>query len=380
MGCSVRVVDSLSDVPGDAWDALDGRCNPFVSYAFLEGLERTGCIRQELGWTPHHVTLWDGPALVAAAPAYLKANSHGEFVFDHGWAEAYAGAGMRYYPKLLVAVPYSPIPGPRLLLARGAPETLRQELARALLDLVRQSQLSGVHVNFASDADGEALAAAGCAVREDVQFHWANRGYADFGSFIGALNAKRRKEIRRERERVARDGWTFETRTSADLSGADLDLLFRLYTTTFGDKGNYPALTRDFFVHLAHGLRDGFVAVLGRRADGARCMALFLAGGGTLYGRYWGTEAYSPGLHFEACYYQGLDHAISRGLERFEPGAQGEHKIARGFLPVRTRSYHWLRHEGMRAAVERALRRERDWIVRYESSVLAHSPYAEREP
>ena len=377
---AVRIHASLSEIPRAAWDALDTRGNPFVSHTFLEGLERTGCIKAGLGWRPHHVSLWDGDALVAAAPTYLKGNSHGEFVFDHGWAEAYAESGLRYYPKLLVAVPYSPIPGPRLLVAHGAPDATRAELAKALLDIVGRSALSGAHVNFADEVDAVALEAAGFALREDVQFHWENRAYADFGAFSATLNAKRRKEIRRERERVARDGWRFEARGGADLSPADVELLFRLYTTTFGDKGNYPALTREFFAHLAQGLGEGFVAVLGRREDGARCAALFLQGGGTLYGRYWGTEAYSPGLHFEACYYQGIELAIARGLARFEPGAQGEHKIARGFLPVRTRSFHWLRHQGMQAAVVRALRSERGWITRYEASVLAHSPYAEREP
>lgn len=374
---TLRVLPDLGAIPRADWDTLAPGRNPFVSHDFLAGLERHGCLRERLGWRPHHLGLWDGDTLVAAVPAYRKANSHGEFVFDHAWADAYERAGGKYYPKLLAAVPYSPVPGPRLLVdPRHA--AARATLVDALRDMAEAARWSGAHVNFVESEDARVLRDAGWLEREDIQFHWANRGYPDFESFLGALNSKRRKEIRRERAKVRAEGWQFAQYDGSGIGAPELAEVHRLYADTFEAKGNVAALTPAFLASLAPALGPRFIVVMGTRADGARCMALFLASDEVLYGRYWGSDALAPGLHFEACYYQGIELAIARGLARFEPGAQGEHKVARGFLPVRTRSFHWLRDPALRTAVASAVARERAWVARYEQSVLAHSPYAER--
>jgi len=374
---TLRVLPDLGAIPRADWDALAPGRNPFVSHDFLAGLERHGCLRERLGWRPHHLGLWDGDTLVAAVPAYRKANSHGEFVFDHAWADAYERAGGKYYPKLLAAVPYSPVPGPRLLVdPRHA--AARATLVDALRDMAEAARWSGAHVNFVESEDARVLRDAGWLEREDIQFHWANRGYPDFESFLGALNSKRRKEIRRERAKVRAEGWQFAQYDGSGIGAPELAEVHRLYADTVEAKGNVAALTPAFLASLAPALGPRFIVVMGTRADGARCMALFLASDEVLYGRYWGSDALAPGLHFETCYYQGIELAIARGLARFEPGAQGEHKVARGFLPVRTRSFHWLRDPALRTAVASAVARERAWVARYEQSVLAHSPYAER--
>jgi len=374
---TLRVLPDLGAIPRADWDTLAPGRNPFVSHDFLAGLERHGCLRERLGWRPHHLGLWDGDTLVAAVPAYRKANSHGEFVFDHAWADAYERAGGKYYPKLLAAVPYSPVPGPRLLVdPRHA--AARATLVDALRDMAEAARWSGAHVNFVESEDARVLRDAGWLEREDIQFHWANHGYPDFESFLGALNSKRRKEIRRERAKVRAEGWQFAQYDGSGIGAPELAEVHRLYADTFEAKGNVAALTPAFLASLAPALGPRFIVVMGTRADGARCMALFLASDEVLYGRYWGSDALAPGLHFEACYYQGIELAIARGLARFEPGAQGEHKVARGFLPVRTRSFHWLRDPALRTAVASAVARERAWVARYEQSVLAHSPYAER--
>ena len=374
---TLRVLPDLGAIPRADWDTLAPGRNPFVSHDFLAGLERHGCLRERLGWRPHHLGLWDGDTLVAAVPAYRKANSHGEFVFDHAWADAYERAGGTYYPKLLAAVPYSPVPGPRLLVdPRHA--AARATLVDALRDMAEAARWSGAHVNFVESEDARVLRDAGWLEREDIQFHWANHGYPDFESFLGALNSKRRKEIRRERAKVRAEGWQFAQYDGSGIGAPELAEVHRLYADTFEAKGNVAALTPAFLASLAPALGPRFIVVMGTRADGARCMALFLASDEVLYGRYWGSDALAPGLHFETCYYQGIELAIARGLARFEPGAQGEHKVARGFLPVRTRSFHWLRDPALRTAVASAVARERAWVARYEQSVLAHSPYAER--
>ncbi|HQX24236.1 MAG TPA: peptidogalycan biosysnthesis protein [Pseudomonadota bacterium] len=374
---TLRVLPDLGAIPRADWDTLAPGRNPFVSHDFLAGLERHGCLRERLGWRPHHLGLWDGDTLVAAVPAYRKANSHGEFVFDHAWADAYERAGGKYYPKLLAAVPYSPVPGPRLLVdPRHA--AARATLVDALRDMAEAARWSGAHVNFVESEDARVLRDAGWLEREDIQFHWANHGYPDFESFLGALNSKRRKEIRRERAKVRAEGWQFAQYDGSGIGAPELAEVHRLYADTFEAKGNVAALTPAFLASLAPALGPRFIVVMGTRADGARCMALFLASDEVLYGRYWGSDALAPGLHFETCYYQGIELAIARGLARFEPGAQGEHKVARGFLPVRTRSFHWLRDPALRTAVASAVARERAWVARYEQSVLAHSPYAER--
>lgn len=367
----VRWLDRIAAVPAADWDGLRGDDHPFVAHAFLDALEQSGSLRAELGWRAEHVTLWRDGILVAAAPGYRKANSHGEFVFDFAFADAYERSIGDYYPKRLVAVPYSPVPGPRLLARSDAD---RRALVAALAADTMTRGWSSAHVNFLPEAECAAFDDTWLA-RHDWQFHWHNRGYGDFEDFLDALNAKKRKNIRQERARLARDGWRFERRTGAELSAEDLDFVHHCYVRTFADKGNTPALTRDFFVRICRDLPAQTLAVIASRGDAPLACAFLLASSTTLYGRYWGCLEDAPGLHFETCYHQGIEHAIVRGLQVFEPGAQGEHKIARGFLPVRTHSRHWFAHPGFRRAIADYLTREMQHLKRYRDAVMRHSPY-----
>jgi uncharacterized protein len=373
---TARFHDALDEIDTSAWDALAGTGNPFVRHAFLAGLERCGCIREDWGWRPHHLTVHDGERLVAAAPLYLKGNSHGEYVFDWGWAHAWERAGGDYYPKLLCGVPYSPIPGPRLLTGEGpeAPE-LRRALTDAIAQETQRHGLSSAHVNFLREEELDDFDARWLA-REDIQYHWHNRGYGDFEDFLAALKHKKRKNIRQERRRVREAGIECLMLGGSQLEDAEWIAVHALYQATFDEKGNHAALTLGFFRHLATALGDDVQVALARRDGGILAMALFLRGSDTLYGRYWGTREDIPGLHFELCYYQGIEHAIAQGLSRVEPGAQGVHKIARGFLPVATHSRHYIPHEGFRAAVAAALEAERHEVRQRRAELMTHSPYA----
>jgi predicted N-acyltransferase len=378
MPLSLRVHTRIDDIPPERWDALCPDDNPFLRHAFLAGLERHECVRTELGWQPWHLAWYRDDELVAAAPAYLKGNSHGEFVFDWSWAHAYEEAGGRYYPKLVCAVPYTPVTGPRLLTGKKRSGTLQRALADALVKEVRRLQLSGAHVNFPDD-DGRASLQRDTRwlPRCDVQFHWHNRGYGSFDDFLAALNHKKRKNIRQERERLHAAGWRFERLDGDRLDGRGWAFVHALYVRTFAEKGNYPALTKAFLQHLGRDMPQHTMVCLARAPDGRpAAMALFLHGGGRLYGRYWGALRPEPGLHFECCYYQGIEFAIERGLERFEPGAQGEHKLARGFLPELTHSFHHLADPTLHAQVAQALLRERERVVAWRTELLARSPFA----
>ncbi len=359
----------IADIPATDWDALRPDCNPFVSHAFLLALEDSGCIRPEWGWQAHHLGLYDHGRLCAAAPLYLKGNSHGEFVFDWSWAAAWERAGGDYYPKLLCGVPYSPITGPRLL--AGGDAGLQRALAGAMRREAERLQLSSVHANFLPADEADAFDTDWLA-RSDVQFHWHNRDWRDFDGFLAALSHKKRANIRYERARVTAAGLGIEWRDGDTLTAAEWDEVHALYLATFDAKGNHAALTPAFFRRLG-GLAQ---LALARDADGIAAMALFLEGNRVLYGRYWGSRIDVPGLHFELCYYRGIEHAIAHGLQRFEPGAQGEHKLARGFLPVRTCSRHLLLHGGFRAAVRAALRDEAQAVERYAEECMTRSPYA----
>lgn len=372
-----RLHSTLDEIGREAWNALRPDDNPFVSYEFLAGLETHGCLRDDYGWQAQHLGLYLRDQLIAAAPLYVKGNSHGEFVFDWAWAQAYARNGLPYYPKLLSAVPYSPVSGPRLLVKPDANVAAhRIALRDTLADVTRQIDLSSVHVTFTSDADAAAFDGSEWLSRFDWQFHWHNRGYRDFEDFLDALLPKKRKNIRQERAQVARAGVRCELRFGHDMSDAEWRLVHRCYLATFEDKGNHPALTAEFFRHLGATLRERVIAVIAMRGDEALACAFFLRSRDTLYGRYWGALEHVPALHFEACYYQGVEFCIAHGLQRFEPGAQGEHKLARGFLPVRTRSFHWLADARFRAGVRTALAREATALNDYHAELMRHSPYA----
>ena len=368
---------AISELPAAAWDALRTQANPFVSHAWLLALEQCGCIRPDWGWQPHHLGLYERGVLLAAAPLYLKGNSHGEFVFDWSWASAWERAGGEYDPKLLNATPYSPVTGPRLLAGNDEITTpiLQRALVEAMRDEADRLRLSTVHANFLVESELTAFD-EDWLVRSDVQFHWHNRAYADFAAFLAALNHKKRKNILRERAQVAGSGLTLEMRRGNTLHLADWRRIHALYEATFDAKGNHAALTAAFFSRLGEHLGTAVHAALARRSDEIVAMALFLQSDDTLYGRYWGCSEDVPGLHFELCYYQGIEHAIRSGLRCFEPGAQGEHKLARGFLPVRTQSRHYVADEGFRRAVRDALIHESVRTNAYAEELREHSPYA----
>lgn len=371
-----RFLPSLADVSARDWDALhDGR-NPFVTHAFLHGLESQGCLRRDWGWTPHHLTLWEGDTLVAAAPGYLKDNSHGEFVFDHAWAHAYARYGGDYYPKWLCAVPYSPVTGPRLLAQDAAH---RKALLTAVRDEVLRLGLSSAHVNFHAE-DEDDVFASDWLPRIDVQYHWRNPGHwRDFDGFLADFDHKHRKNIRQERAKIQRAGVVIRTVHGDEATAADLEAMFGFYLRTFQDYGNSPALTLPFLQHLAQTMPRQLVMFLadhdGRTIAGALC----LRGHDTLYGRYWGAEAPLPGLHFETCYYQGIAYCLREGLARFEPGAQGEHKIARGFLPAWVRSRHWIADPEFAGALAHWCDEESLAVRRYARTLQSHSPFKQQD-
>ena len=368
----LRIAGSLASIDAADWDALHDGDNPFVTHAFLAGLEEHGCLREDWGWTPRHLTLWDGDTLVAAAPGYLKTNSHGEFVFDHAWAHAYERYGQDYFPKYLCAVPYSPVTGPRLL-ARDA--GARHRLVDALAALARDSGLSSAHVNFHTEAEDGAFADDWLA-RIDVQYHWRNDdAWRTFDDFLAAMDHKHRKNIRQERAKVARAGVTFRIVHGDEATDEDLAAIFGFYLQTFVEYGNSPALTLEFLHHLARRMPRALVLVLAERDGAPVAGALCLRGARTLYGRYWGASEQIPGLHFETCYYQGIDYCLREGLSVFEPGAQGQHKIARGFLPTFVRSRHYIVDPVFAAALRRWCAEESESVHGYARMLAGHSPF-----
>jgi predicted N-acyltransferase len=375
-----RIVGKLSEIPASEWDALhDGR-NPFVAHAFLSGLETHGALLERNGWTARHLTLrGDDGNLVAAAPVYVKRNSHGEFVFDHAWAQAYARYGEAYFPKWLCAVPYTPVTGPRLL-ARDA--DARARLVHAMESLVAGAGLSSAHVNFLEAEEDHAFG-AGWLARIDVQYHWRNSGgWGDFDAFLAAMDHKHRKNIRQERAKLARSGIAFRVVHGDEASDADIAAMHGFYLQTFSEYGNTPTLTLAFLRHLAEAMPRQFVLFLAERSGAPIAGAMCLRGSDTLYGRYWGTAgevARIPGLHFETCYYQGIDYCLREGLVAFEPGAQGEHKLARGFLPALVRSRHWIADPAFSEALGAWCTEETASVLRYKALLDRHSPFRHGE-
>jgi len=372
-----EIVARLSEVPAADWDALDAAGNPFLSHAFLDALESRACVGGDTGWEPRHLLLRDEAGrLIAAVPRYEKAHSWGEFIFDWSWAQSYARAGLDYYPKQLAAIPFTPVTGPRLLVRAGAEAgTLRGTVAALLRETASRDGASGVHVNFTTDDDQAALEAAGFLRRNDCRFLWRNRGYRDFDDFLDGFRSDKRKKLRRERRRVLEAGITLRSLPGEDI-GADLwRTIFAFSERTFLRHGNGHYLNADFLADVARRLPGAVVVKLAEREGTPLAAAVFLQGGGTLYGRYWGAAGHEDCLHFEACYYQGIEHCIAQGLEQFDPGTQGEHKLARGFAPTLTNSAHWLAHEGFHAAVARYLERERAGVLEYLEAARQHLPF-----
>jgi predicted N-acyltransferase len=372
---TVRMVERIAEIPAAAWDACAGGDNPFVSHAFLDILETSRSVDPRTGWAPRHVVAEDAQGrLVGAVPLYLKSHSYGEYVFDHAWADAYQRAGGRYYPKLQAAVPFTPVPGPRLLTrpGEGAAGT-RAALVEALAQIAERMGVSSLHVTFCAEEEARAFAAAGWLIRRGMQYHWHNSGYRSFDDFLAALNHSRRKTIRRERREVAAQGIAMEALNGPVLRPEHWDAFFELYIATSGRKWGSPYLTRDFFHRLGAQLGHRVVLVLARHGERYVAGALNLVGRDTIYGRNWGGRGDYPFLHFEACYYQAIDYAIRHGLRHVEAGAQGDHKLPRGYLPVPTFSAHWIRDPGFRRAVADFLKRE---TIAIDQEITALHDYA----
>ncbi len=369
-----RIITSLSEVSETAWDQVANpsgeRYDPFLSWAFLEALESTGAAQPETGWSPCHVLI-EGPGetLLAAMPLYAKTNSQGEFVFDHSWADAYERAGGQYFPKLLSAVPFTPVTGRRCLVPEGPDRVrLQNALVSAAIQVAAQNDFSSLHINFISDATADQLGEFGLLIRTDQQFHWQNDGYEDFDGFLAALSSAKRKNLRKERAK-AQAGLSFKHLTGSAIEAHHWDAFFDFYMDTGARKWGYPYLNRETFTVLGDRLADKILLILAYEDETPIAGALNLIGSDTLYGRYWGCTDPRPFLHFETCYYQAIDFAIANGLATVEAGAQGGHKLARGYAPVTTRSAHWIAHKGLREAIDHYLERERS-AVEHESAFL----------
>jgi uncharacterized protein len=352
---SVTVHGAIREIPAAEWDACAGDVNPTVSHAFLSILEESGSATARAGWAPQHLVLaGPGGRLVGAVPMYLKSHSYGEYVFDWGWASAYERAGGTYYPKLQVAVPFTPVPGPRLLLTPGRDGTARTTLAHGLVSAAEQLGVSSLHVTFCREDEWHELGAAGLLKRQGVQYHWHNRGYRDFDDFLASLKHGRRKTIRKERARVREQGLSIEVLTGDTLTPDIWDAFYPFYRSTVDKRWGGAYLSKRFFTRLGETMPEQVVLVLARHGGRYIAGALNLIGEDTLYGRVWGCRRQFEFLHFEACYYQAIEFAIERGLARVEAGAQGPHKLQRGYEPVPTYSAHWIRDAGFRVAVEMA--------------------------
>ncbi|UVJ45299.1 GNAT family N-acetyltransferase [Pseudomonas sp. LS1212] len=366
-------LNHLADLDAAAWDALLPGAQPFVRHAFLSALEDSGSVGKRSGWMPSHRLAVDGQGqLLAALPAYVKTHSYGEYVFDHGWADACARAGIDYYPKLLCAIPFSPVSGARLL---GYPEAAGWLIDQLTQDLTVQG-LTGMHINF-TDALADSLLRGreGWLERLGCQFHWQNRGYRDFRDFLDTLSSRKRKQMRKEREQVAGHGIEFDWYLGHQLSEVEWDFVHACYANTYAVRRQSPYLTREFFSLLAERMPESIRVVLARQGAKPVAMAFSLVGGDSFYGRYWGCLDEYDRLHFETCFYQGMDYAIAQGLQRFDAGAQGEHKLIRGFEPVITRSWHYLLHPGLNAAVSNFLEQERVGVLAYAEEARAALPY-----
>ena len=401
----LRVADVPADIDADAWDGLlaaQPHATPFLRHAYLAALHDSGSATPETGWTPLFFTLWSGQALQAACALYVKGHSYGEYVFDWAWADAYARHGLDYYPKAVVAVPFTPVPGARLMARDSA---ARLALLQALVAWCGDAELSSLHLLFMADEDVAAARQAGLMLRHTVQFHWKNvaptlpdtrpRPFHDFDDFLASLAQDKRKKIRQERRKVAEAGVTFRYAQGTGISSADWDFFYRCYERTYLEHGNPPYLTRDFFRRVERGMPDAWVLFVAER-DGLAIASSLIAvsadpacAGGQIpsedddlrapgrvaYGRYWGALARVDCLHFEACYYQPIAWCIAHGVHRFEGGAQGEHKMARALLPVQATSAHWLAHPAFAEAVDRFLEREGEGVTQYLEHLQARSPF-----
>ena len=383
-GYTIAVAASIGAFSRDEWSRLPGTSkssstrpyNPFVSYDFLSSIEDSGCAVPRTGWQGHHLRLETREgAFAGALPCYAKSHSQGEYVFDHGWADAFERAGGRYYPKLQAAVPFTPVTGPRLLVTEDRPEDARSALASGLKMVTDRLGVSSAHVTFAEDTDVEALTAAGFLERTDQQFHFINRSYAGYDDFLATLASRKRKALKKERREALSSGISIDWLTGRDITERAWDDFFAFYMDTGGRKWGKPYLNRTFFSLIGERMAEDILLVMARRGGRYIAGAINFIGSDALYGRNWGCVEDHPFLHFEVCYHQAIDFAIARGLRVVEAGAQGEHKLARGYMPVTMRSAHYLAHPGLRNAVADYLRRERREVAAMGEYLVDHGPF-----
>jgi uncharacterized protein len=372
-----RLLESITDVGAAEWNALAGPAQPFLRHEFLLSLEESGCTTPRTGWAPRHAILEDKEGrLKAALPLYRKGHSRGEFVFDFAWANAYAQYGIKYYPKLVSAVPFTPVSGPRLLVNPGIEaQSLREALIRVATDYARSQGLSSWHVLFPSGGDLGALTGAGLIERRDCQFHWFNRGYASFDDFLATFTAEKRKKAKRERRRVAEAGIDFDTRLGGEMTDSLWRTVYEFYADTFYRHGHEPYLNLQFFKLVSARMPERLMLKIARQGKTPIALAIFFVGEDALYGRYWGAGGNYHSLHFETCYYQGIEYCIEHRLGSFEPGTQGEHKVPRGFVPTMTSSAHYITDERFAAAIRDFAAREARGVDHYAAAVNEHVPY-----
>ncbi|TCO72621.1 GNAT family N-acetyltransferase [Chromatocurvus halotolerans] len=374
---TLEAVSTLSSIAPAQWETLRSNDYPFLRHDFLLGLESTGCTTAASGWQPHHLAVRRGSTLLAAAPAYLKSHSYGEYVFDWAWADAWRRIGLDYYPKLVTAIPFTPATGPRVMHAQelDAAETW-SILLQGVQALAQQQRLSSWHILFPEPDVAELLESLGLHTRHAVQFHWFNRNYRDFDDFLATFSSRKRKALRRERRRVTEQGIALRTLTGDEISAADWQTFHRFYQLTYAKRSGHGGyLTREFFTRTAAGLGAQVVMVLAEQGGRDIAGALYFRSGDTLFGRYWGCEEELDCLHFEACYYRGIEYCIEQGLQRFDPGAQGEHKIQRGFEPTRTLSSHWIAHPELSRAVGDFTREEQVHVETYRREAATLLPF-----
>jgi uncharacterized protein len=378
---TATVIERAADVTADVWNQLvlatDPHANPFLEHAFFVALEESGSATRRTGWTPRHLVLRDGnEQLVGLLPMYEKTHSQGEYVFDHGWAQAFEQAGGRYYPKLQASVPFTPVTAPKLLALTDDPAFHRALLSAAEAYAGRRG-ISSIHATFVPEAEAQMAASEGWLVRTDTQYHWHNQGFSSFDGYLETMSSRHRKVTRRER-RDALEGLEVRWLTGADLTEAAWDAFFEFYQDTGSRKWGRPYLNRRFFSMLGQTMADRVVLMLAYDGRHAIAGTLNLVGKDALYGRYWGATRHVPFLHFELCYYQAIDFAIAHKLLTVEAGAQGEHKLARGYAPTTTRSVHWIGHDGLRQAIARYLEQERSQVVREQAALNDLTPFRKR--
>lgn len=365
------LLEHIGDINAEHWNDL-AEGHPLLRHEFLLALQETGCAAAETGWSPRFLALYREQKLAAAMPLYLKFHSRGEYVFDMAWARAFAQHGLQYYPKLLSAIPFTPVPGPRLLARNHQDRVL---LARQAIELAEQNGLSSLHVLFPTEADRAALEEAGFMFRESIQFHWHNEGYRDIDDFLARLTQKNRKKLKQDRKKSAQAGLRFRWLEGSAIDEEVLAFFYECYVRTYFEHGNPPYLNRRFFERLLEHMPEHLLIVLACHGDEPVACALNIRGRDALYGRYWGTTQFISGLHFETCYMQAIEYCIAKGIRRFEGGAQGEHKLSRGMLPARTHSAHWVRDTRYAQAIADFLERETAMLEDYADELQAHSPY-----